>query len=82
MAAVKKSYCIVIACEVQTRAALGEALAPAVGLDLRSSALLIGTFYEVAVATVLLVNEVAGLGREGNADGDTSRTSFNRDTAD
>lgn len=44
------------------------------GLDLRSGALLIGTFYKVAVAIDLLIDEVAGLRREGNADGDGPRT--------
>ena len=52
------------------------------GLDLRSGALLIGAFDEVAVSTDLLVDVVAGLGREGDTDGDASRTCLNCDTAE
>lgn len=82
LTAVQQCYCIIVVGEVQIRAAFGEALAPAVGLDLRPGALLIGTFHEVAVATIILVDVVAGLGRESDADGDASRTSLNRDAAE
>lgn len=82
LTAVQQCYCIIVVGEVQIRATFGEALAPAVGLDLRSGVLLIGTFNEVAVAAALLVDVVAGLGREGDADGDASRTSLNCDPAE